>query len=252
MKIHPASDMHLEFWHPWHMRQVAAVPECDVLVLVGDILTFRMFGHDERAEICEAFAAKAKIVFYVPGNHEFYGASVSKANAALRDMEASFPSNMKLIQPDDDHIHVYGGRRFLGGTLWFPDDASNLGYEQFLGDFAYISDFKPWVYEENRRTKEFIDKNVCAGDVVVTHHLPSQESVGQKYKRSVLNRFFVSPCDDIISNGKPALWLHGHTHNSCDYKHGDTRVVCNPMGYPSEVSEYTKVLIDLKEVGDAQ
>jgi Icc-related predicted phosphoesterase len=52
-------------------------------------------------------------------------------------------------------------------------------------------------------------------------------------------------------SARPALWLHGHTHGSCDYKLGDTRVVCNPMGYPGEVSEYTKLTIDLMEVPHA-
>ena len=28
-----------------------------------------------------------------------------------------------------------------------------------------------------------------------------------------------------------ALWLHGHTHDSFDYRINGTRVVCNPRGY---------------------
>lgn len=30
------------------------------------------------------------------------------------------------------------------------------------------------------------------------------------------------------------LWVHGHMHNASDYVIGDTRVVCNPKGYPGE------------------
>ena len=30
----------------------------------------------------------------------------------------------------------------------------------------------------------------------------------------------------------PRLWIHGHTHGSKDYMLGDTRVICNPGGYP--------------------
>jgi hypothetical protein len=26
-------------------------------------------------------------------------------------------------------------------------------------------------------------------------------------------------------------WVHGHTHECCDYLHGPVRVLCNPRGY---------------------
>lgn len=29
----------------------------------------------------------------------------------------------------------------------------------------------------------------------------------------------------------PDLWVHGHMHNSVDYRVGATRVVTNPRGY---------------------
>jgi len=39
--------------------------------------------------------------------------------------------------------------------------------------------------------------------------------------------------DDFILEHQPRLWIHGHTHESFDYKIGKTRVVCNPRGYAS-------------------
>ena len=33
---------------------------------------------------------------------------------------------------------------------------------------------------------------------------------------------------------KPKLWIHGHTHCKFDYNIGNTRIVTNPSGYPSE------------------
>lgn len=46
-----------------------------------------------------------------------------------------------------------------------------------------------------------------------------------------LNPYFASNLEDLIEAHQPALWLHGHTHGSCDYRIGGTRVVCNPRGY---------------------
>jgi hypothetical protein len=37
--------------------------------------------------------------------------------------------------------------------------------------------------------------------------------------------------EDFILQHQPRLWIHGHTHESFDYKIGKTRVVCNPRGY---------------------
>ncbi len=37
--------------------------------------------------------------------------------------------------------------------------------------------------------------------------------------------------DELILKRQPALWVHGHTHDSADYHLGSTHVVCNPFGY---------------------
>ena len=54
------------------------------------------------------------------------------------------------------------------------------------------------------------------------------------YAESPINRFFVSDETPLILDKKPRLWVHGHTHLTCDYMLGETRVVCNPHGYPKE------------------
>jgi hypothetical protein len=42
---------------------------------------------------------------------------------------------------------------------------------------------------------------------------------------------FCSDLSELVANSGAALWVHGHTHASCDYFAGQTRVVCNPKGY---------------------
>lgn len=249
MKLHLASDIHLEHWYVrgsrGHLRMIEKIPECDVLVLAGDILSLHVFSDLEHEDIWESFAGKAKLVVYVPGNHEYYGSSVEVGRNVLKMMAQGFPANVKLLGADPRQIVEFEGRRILGDTLWFGDDPDNHLYEKFLSDFNVIRGFKPWVYEEHGTTRGFLARNVKKGDIVVTHHLPSDKSVPRKYKNSGLNRFFVAPCDDIIEATEPALWLHGHTHGACDYKVGETRVLCNPMGYPGEKSEYTTLVVEV-------
>lgn len=48
---------------------------------------------------------------------------------------------------------------------------------------------------------------------------------------------------DVIEDGRPALWVHGHTHDSCDYELGATRIVCNPRGYEDENSAFDPELV---------
>jgi Icc-related predicted phosphoesterase len=49
-----------------------------------------------------------------------------------------------------------------------------------------------------------------------------------------MNAFFVCDMTAHISERQPKLWIHGHSHDRCDYLLGTTRVVANPLGYPSE------------------
>ena len=44
---------------------------------------------------------------------------------------------------------------------------------------------------------------------------------------------YASNLESFVQEFRPALWIHGHTHESFDYRIGKTRIVCNPRGYAS-------------------
>lgn len=71
--------------------------------------------------------------------------------------------------------------------------------------------------------------------VVVTHHAPLSKAVVPRFAINRLTPAFASGLESLVDTGQPALWIHGHTHNSFDYGIYNTRVVCNPRGYPGEV-----------------
>src|SRR5690606_25858662 len=69
--------------------------------------------------------------------------------------------------------------------------------------------------------------------VVVSHHAPSPKSINGKYaagsKYVHLNSGYYSDLEHAMPG--VSLWVHGHMHDSFDYRVGDdTRVVCNPSG----------------------
>src|SRR5690606_24568879 len=67
--------------------------------------------------------------------------------------------------------------------------------------------------------------------VVITHFAPSLLSIHPRFAGSPINACFVSDLAARIERWQPTLWLHGHTHDSFDYRIGATRVLANPRGY---------------------
>jgi Icc-related predicted phosphoesterase len=163
----------------------------------------------------------------VTGNHEYYNTTREVVNRSLQKVMKKY-KNFHWLNNSSVEIN---GRRFLGGTMWFPDSREAWVNENRLTDFRVIKGFTKWVYKENEKTQAYLKENVQASDVVVTHHLPSHSSVADEFQDSDLNCYFVSNMNELILERQPVAWLHGHTHNSCDYTIGDTTVVCNPYGY---------------------
>jgi Icc-related predicted phosphoesterase len=70
--------------------------------------------------------------------------------------------------------------------------------------------------------------------VVVTHHAPSLLSVPEKFRTDQLSPAYASSLDTVVAGSRAKLWIHGHLHEAKDYTIGQTRVLCNPRGYPDE------------------
>ena len=228
MRLQILSDLHLEFHADGGKSFLASLdPEgVDVLVIAGDL---GLVGHLLRA--LDALCRKYPEVVYVVGNHEYYNSSPGEVHEQLGLIEGVLPnlhwlhhSNVVLKDPRTGKICV-----FAGTPLWFPKTPDTDTLKGWLNDFQMIEGFEPWVYRENQKAEEFLHKAAPKADVVVTHHLPSYLSVPDRHIGQKTNCFFVCPVEGYM--GDRQLWVHGHTHDSCWYKAGDTQVVCNPFGY---------------------
>jgi len=86
----------------------------------------------------------------------------------------------------------------------------------------------------NRHSLKEIWK-IEACDIIVTHHIPTHQSVSMKHKGHDLNCFYVTPVlDDPYYRCPAKYWIHGHSHEGVSHMVEDTRVLCNPYGYPFE------------------
>jgi len=237
------SDLHLEFGPPSWTPQGGF----DVAVLAGDI----ELGTTGITWAREFFGPGVPIV-YVAGNHEFYNHSDWYTLIPLLRQEAA-RQDVHLLEKDSVEIL---GLRFLGCTLW--SDFELMGTttriramreaERALNDYSCIRLALPALdtghvpkrltpehtLERHLQGRAWLEAALMQGErsrtVVVTHHYPSMQSTAPQYRNDFVSAAFGSNLDYLV--GQCALWIHGHTHTSFDYRINGTRVVCNPQGYP--------------------
>lgn len=232
MNVQILSDLHFEFDRDGGAAFARKVPVAgDILVLGGDLIPLREAATVRRA--FNWFCTRFPHVIFVPGNHEYYRSRPEDAEALLTSCAQGI-SNLHILNPG---VVTIKGLRFVGASLWFPDTPDEILYRNSLNDFRLIANFVPWVHDTHIAHLAFLKDHVLPGDIVVTHHLPHPRSIDPQYAGSPLNRFFVAEdAAGLVERSGARLWIHGHTHVRCDYVIGETHVVCNPRGYPSESS----------------
>tara|TARA_Y100000310_G_scaffold228526_1_gene230810 strand:+ start:116 stop:853 length:738 start_codon:yes stop_codon:yes gene_type:complete len=226
MKCTFLSDLHLEFG-PLDIQP----DKGDILVLAGDI------DGGSRVDWINSIASNFNHVVYVLGNHEFYGGTM---DGVYRKIRENLAANVHLLNDESTTIENV---TFHGTTLWSDflngNPISYLQCDKALTDYRLIRAgdgthrFTPQIaHDLHSVSKMFLQKNVKKGDVVVTHMAPSFLSIHEKHKYNTsINGAYASDLSDIILDTQPALWFHGHMHNSSDYTIDDTRILCNPRGY---------------------
>jgi len=240
MKFHVMSDLHLEFAKHGYPEHVFVPPkvDCDAVILAGDIAT-----GTGACEWIEKTFPKDLPVIYVAGNHEGYRHDLFEVHSALSAWAETTP-NVRYLNNEWTQL---GDIQIFGGTLWtdFALDGQP-GYAKMVARQC-MNDYFQIDYKGQRLTPDMTQewhadaiKQIQGNPpgpgskrIVVSHHLPSRQSVAPGYRSSEANPAYASDLEWLMDfSGAPALWVHGHTHRSKDYVHAMTRVVCNPRGYP--------------------
>ena len=167
----------------------------------------------------------------IPGNHDYYGKNWTPESWWKATKQFKF-ADINIVMT----------------TLWTDlnknEKMSRDVYYQALIDCHHIRGFKPEdMYAAHVQQKKWLENEARDEhiDIVVTHHCPSFKSVHPRYKRDPVdtnafkvNYGFASNLDDLVEHIAPKYWIHGHTHDEFFYKIGNTQVICNSCGYPSE------------------
>ena len=236
MKIQYVSDIHLEFSE--NLNFIKSEPfevTGDILVVAGDT-TYLKDPLLARLPFFEWAAKNYREVLLVPGNHEFYGNGDVLANGdswSLKILPNVHYHQNKVVRIDNVD--------FILSTLWShirPEDEYFV--HRGMNDFRQIlyngRRFTPADFNaEHEKCLEFIKRSVAESTaehiMVVTHHLPTMAVVAPEHKRSLLNSAFATELGDFIADSRIDAWIFGHSHANEEAIIGNTRLVCNQLGY---------------------
>ncbi|MEO6734216.1 MAG: metallophosphoesterase [Ferruginibacter sp.] len=235
MKIQYCSDLHLEFPENNHyINRHPLKPTGEILILAGDVLPFALNHHNYK--FFDFVADNFEAVYWIPGNHEYYGYDVAKAPQPLLE---KIRSNVFLV---NNHTIVYQEVNIICSTLWsYINPDNELLLMKCLSDFTAITmngkAFLPCHFNELHTAalffvKEEVGKNASSKKIVVTHHVPTLQHYPAKYKKSVLNEGFAVELYDFIQSSGICYWLYGHHHSNTEpFSIGSTVMLTNQLGY---------------------
>jgi len=235
MKIQYCSDLHLEF--PENQKFLSKnplQPAGDILVLAGDVVTFREL---KRAQgffdyVCDHYSA----VYWIPGNHEYYGSDISDKHNPLCE---KIRDNFYLV---NNHSVIHGSVKLVFTTLW-----SRISPQLEWDIQRCVSDFSAIKYEGSKLTasrfsylhdeslgflRDTFREVTHWPTMVITHHVPTLVNYPKIYKSSPLTEAFAVELFDLIADTGAACWIYGHHHvNTPEFVVGKTRMLTNQLGY---------------------
>lgn len=233
MKVAYCSDLHLEFYKP-PFAYPDLFTDADVLILAGDVCEARHV--DKHIEWFKSLCNFYDYVIYVAGNHEFYRCEFNKTYDLLKSL--NHIDNLYFLQ--DSAIEL-DGITFAGSTLWsYISPEKEWFARRGMNDYHLITMNEEGRYRKlvpsdtvqaHHNSVKFLSDNKNI-DVVITHHLPTSRSTPKRYLDNIYNCCYTSNLEHLL-DGKQ-FWIHGHTHDSCNYVEYGCNVLCNPMGYPDE------------------
>jgi hypothetical protein len=260
------SDLHLE-----HAPLPAVPPgaDSDIVVLAGDISCHGAAAIEWmlRPEIF----GRARAILYVPGNHEYYDGVLPDALVRMR--EAAAGSRVHVMDNDrlvldgvrylactlwsDFELRIGSGddlrvdpRACVEASLKYVMDYRCIRVDDGRADEGGVSALtsEPRSADRlrllrpadtvalHRRDRAWLqaalEEPFDGPTVVVTHMAPHRGSLAPRWAADPSSGAFVSELPEAFF-AVPALWVHGHTHTSFDYRVGSCRVLCNPRGYVS-------------------
>ena len=235
MKIQYCSDLHLEFPHNREfIKKNPIIPTGEILLLAGDILPFQLLN--ESSEFLDRISDSFEKVYWIPGNHEYYGSDINQRSGSFSEQ---IRSNVTLLNNQEIKIKDVN---FIFSTLWSKIGEENrLIIENTLSDFGSIMDenenFSAIKFNElHTESVHFIrgklSQNINQKNVVITHHVPTFLNYPEEHKQSRVNQGFATELYDLIHDSTIDYWIYGHHHtNIPTFDINGAKLITNQLGY---------------------
>lgn len=212
----------------------------DACLLTGDIAEA-----DSLVSLLSAFAgAYGKPVYFVLGNHDFYGSSFAKVRAAVTALCSTFPL---LNWLGDGRVHQVGTSELCGVDGWYDAQLGDRDSRLRMSDFDLIADLKRIDYhrqllakfaelgqESAVEARETLARTAGRQVIFATHVPPYKGATWHKGKNSEVGwlpfmsnkalGFVLSEFADSRPN-TTLTTLCGHTHSPGRYQDRPNHVV---------------------------
>ena len=221
MKLQFMSDLHLETYK----KPFPIQPSAPNLALIGDICYAH---HRNLIPFLTRCSEQFETIFYVPGNHEYYGYTMTDIDTYLQDICQELnihymPCN-KLIFDD---IQI------VGSTLWCHPTEEAFGRKNkkyWLKDFS-----KEQMIQKHNCHVSFLKESLRSNHktLFLTHYAPLIEMNGI-YQHLPSVSMFATPLNSLF---QPPLthWLCGHVHQNLTIYENTIPCISNCFGYPQEL-----------------
>lgn len=222
-----ASDLHLDI----NKISLSSVikPVADILILAGDICEVR------RTSIIIPALKWAeehfKKIYYIPGNHEFYGDHYNRGRKKLMNLNSE---KTTVLFAGHDEVQLNEKWNLYGATFWsYIPPSRQYEVEMTATDFRSIHGLTISTYNTLHECEgKWLEQKLTSSskhNLVVTHHPPTMDKSDPKYggpERS-LNWLFGSVDFSHLLSMSNVKWISGHTH----YNIVEDNFASNQFGY---------------------
>lgn len=171
--LHVLSDLHLDLQSPVQIETILKFkPQAPYLALLGDVCSITHPRFEEFLKIlCDRFA----LVFFVPGNHEYYSRFKNNTkrdmDLKLTGIEERFSSSGFVVLNRSTYDICFNANvriRLVGCTLWSHVDVEDTPFQRMtiengISDYTYIGKETPensWVHVNVEDTNSWYRQDV--------------------------------------------------------------------------------------------
>lgn len=246
MTILLTADLHVDNWdHCGRDPFTGIVPvlrDLDALIIAGDLADDPQRNWPLALSRITRLVSPARI-WVIPGNHDYYGATLDDGVLA----RIASGAGVNLAQK---RVLTFGSCRLLCCTLWTDfaltgdPEAAMARAGMGMLDYTRIRRAEGGLIrpehtvEVHRDHLDWLTREIAkpwsGQTIVVTHHAPGAAVSGPI---SSISPAFASDLDGWIGTHRPDYWFFGHTHRPLSARIRGAPVINVSLGYPDEVPE---------------